>query len=78
LVGQVDVTWPYRVNVLDLEPRGPLPPEIYWRRRGLAVGIAVVVVAIVVAIIVAVLSGSAGANTSNAKKSTQAGGAAGW
>ena len=58
------MTWPYRVNVLDLEPRGPLPPEIYWRRRGLAIGIAVVVVAIVVAIIVAVMSGSAGANTS--------------
>ena len=36
------MTWPYRVNVLDLEPRGPLPPEIYWRRRGLAIGIAVV------------------------------------
>jgi type II secretory pathway pseudopilin PulG len=60
--------------VLDLEPRGPLPPEIYWRRRGLAIGIAVVVVAIVVAIIVAVLSGSAGANTSNsAKKPTAQG-----
>jgi len=68
------VTWAYRVNVLDLEPRGPLPPEIYWRRRGLAIGIAVVVVAIVVAIIVAVLSGSVGANTSAAKKpGTQAG-----
>src|SRR3954454_21445092 len=66
------MTWPYRVNVLDLEPRGPLPPEIHWRRRGLAIGITVVVVAIVVAIIVAVLSGSAGANTSNtAKKPTQ-------
>ena len=59
------MTWAYGVNVLDLEPHGPLPPEIYWRRRGLAVGIAVVVVAIVVAIIVAVLSGSAGANTNN-------------
>jgi hypothetical protein len=59
------VTWAYGVNVLDLEPQGPLPPEIYWRRRGLAVGIAVVVIAIVVAIIVAVLSGSAGANTNN-------------
>jgi hypothetical protein len=59
------VTWAYGVNVLDLEPHGPLPPEIYWRRRGLAVGIAVVVVAIVVAVIVAVLSGSAGANTNN-------------
>jgi hypothetical protein len=62
------VTWPYRVNVLDLEPRGPLPPEIYWRRRGLAIGLAVVVVAVVVAIIVAVLSGSAGANNSNTTK----------
>jgi hypothetical protein len=67
-VGRVGVTWPYRVNVLDLEPRGPLPPEIYWRRRGLAIGIAVVVVAILVAIIVAVLSGSAGANTSGTAK----------
>src|SRR6185437_7897644 len=64
------VTCPYRVNVLelDLEPRGPLAPEIYWRRRGLAIGVAVVVIAIVVAIIVAVMSGSAGANTSNGTK----------
>jgi hypothetical protein len=54
--------------VLDLEPRGPLPPEIYWRRRGLAIGIGVVVVAIVVAIIVAVLSGGSGGNTSNSGK----------
>jgi hypothetical protein len=60
------VTWPYRVNVLDLEPRGPLPPEIYWRRRGLALGIAVVVVGIVVAIVVAVVSSSAGAKTTGA------------
>ncbi|MDT5143233.1 MAG: hypothetical protein QOI79_2596, partial [Mycobacterium sp.] len=60
------MTWAYGVNVLDLEPRGPLPPEIYWRRRGLAIGVAVVVIAIVIAIIVAVLSGSAGANTSAA------------
>jgi hypothetical protein len=68
------VTWAYRVNVLDLdlEPRGPLPPEIYWRRRGLAIGIAVVVVAVVVAIIVAVLSGSSGANTSGTAKKSAA------
>ena len=57
------MTWAYGVNVLDLEPHGPLPPEIYWRRRGLALGIAVVAIGIVVAVIVAVLSGSAGANT---------------
>ena len=59
--------------MLDLEPRGPLPPEIYWRRRGLAIGVAVVVIAIVVAIIVAVLSGERGRQHSNnaAKKPTQ-------
>ncbi|MGH3597180.1 MAG: hypothetical protein ACRDUT_14635 [Mycobacterium sp.] len=51
--------------MLELEPHGPLPPEIYWRRRGLALGIAVVVIGVVVAIVVAVLSGSAGANTAN-------------
>jgi hypothetical protein len=62
------VTCPYRVNVLDLEPRGPLSPEIYWRRRALAIGVGVVLIAIVVAIVVAVMSGSAGANTSNAAK----------
>ncbi len=62
------MTCPYRVNVLDLEPRGPLSPEIYWRRRALAIGVAVVLIAVVVAIVVAVMSGSAGANTSNAAK----------
>jgi hypothetical protein len=62
------VTWAYGVNVLDLEPHGPLPPEIYWRRRGLALGIAVVVIGIVVATIVALMGGSAGANTTNAAK----------
>jgi hypothetical protein len=62
------VTWAYREFVLDLEPRGPLPPQIYWRRRGLALGIAVVVIGIVVAVIVTVMTGSAGANTKNADK----------
>ncbi|MFV0494848.1 hypothetical protein [Mycobacterium sp.] len=47
--------------MLDLEPRGPLPTEIYWRRRGLAVGIAVVVIGIAVATIIAFVSSSAGA-----------------
>ncbi len=65
------MTWAYGVNVLDLEPHGPLPPEIYWRRRGLALGIAVVAIGIVVAVIVAVMSGSAGANTAG-KPSGQA------
>ncbi len=67
-LARVGVTWAYGVNVLDLEPHGPLPPEIYWRRRGLALGIAVVVIGIVVAAIVAVLSSNAGANTAAAGK----------
>ncbi|QCB49121.1 hypothetical protein E5720_12480 [Rhodococcus sp. PAMC28707] len=31
-----------------LEPSGPLPPEIYWRRRALAIGAAVVVLGLIV------------------------------
>lgn len=64
------MTWAYGVNVLDLEPHGPLPPEIYWRRRGLALGIAVVVIGIVVATIVAIMSSSAGAKTSDKPAAT--------
>jgi hypothetical protein len=62
------VTWAYGVNVLDLEPHGPLPPEIYWRRRGLALGIAVVVIGIIVAGVVAIVGRSDGANTTRADK----------
>jgi hypothetical protein len=46
--------------VLDLEPKGPLPTQIYWRRRALAIGIGVVVVAIVAAIAILVVSNSTG------------------
>jgi hypothetical protein len=66
------VTWAYGVNVLDLEPRGPLPTEIYWRRRGLAIGIAVVVIGIAVAIVIAFVSHSAGAKPANAGKPSPA------
>jgi hypothetical protein len=52
------VTCPYRGLVLDLEPHGPLPSQIYWRRRALAIGIGVVVVAIVAAIAILVVSNS--------------------
>ncbi|SON60213.1 hypothetical protein MSIMFI_01707 [Mycobacterium simulans] len=62
------MTWAYGVNVLDLEPRGPLPTEIYWRRRGLALGIAVVVIGIAVATVIAFVSSSAGAKPANAEK----------
>jgi len=52
------VTWPYRETVLDLEPHGPLPSQIYWRRRGLALGIAVLVIGIIAAVAFTVFGGS--------------------
>ncbi|MCV7124359.1 hypothetical protein [Mycobacterium lacus] len=54
--------------MLDLEPRGPLPTEIYWRRRGLALGIAVVVIGIAVATVVAFVNSSAKAKPASAEK----------
>ncbi|MGU3432866.1 hypothetical protein ACNHUS_07585 [Actinomycetes bacterium M1A6_2h] len=39
-----------------LEPNGPLPPEIYWRRRALAIGVAVVALVLVVWLIVSLTS----------------------
>ncbi|WP_142280548.1 hypothetical protein [Mycobacterium saskatchewanense] len=63
--------------MLDLEPRGPLPTEIYWRRRGLALGIAVVVVGIVVAVVVAFLSHNAGTKPASVDKPNTAQGKAG-
>jgi hypothetical protein len=62
------VTWDYREFVLDLEPHGPLPTQIYWRRRGLALAIGVVVIAIIAAVVFTVLSGNAGADNKNASK----------
>ncbi|GAA3950721.1 hypothetical protein [Gordonia caeni] len=35
-----------------IEPQGPLPTEVYWKRRLLAVGAAVVAVALVIALII--------------------------
>lgn len=56
--------------VLDLEPQGPLPPEIYRRRRALAIGIAVVVVGVVAAIVAVIMTSSSGAETKNADEPT--------
>lgn len=56
------------MTVLDLEPRGPLPTEIYWRRRGLALGIAVVVIGIAVAVVIAFMGNSAGAKPASVNK----------
>ncbi|WP_156745529.1 hypothetical protein [Mycobacterium sp. 1165178.9] len=58
--------------MLDLEPRGPLPTEIYWRRRGLAIGIAVVVIGIVAAVVIAFMGHNAGAKPASADKATAA------
>jgi hypothetical protein len=64
------VTWPYGVVVLDLEPHGPLPTQIYWRRRALAIGIVVLTLAIVAAIVVLVISNSTGATKPEVKPAT--------
>ncbi|ABM16115.1 MULTISPECIES: hypothetical protein [Mycolicibacterium] len=44
--------------MLDLEPHGPLPRQIYWRRRALALGIAALVIGIVVAVVAVVVMNS--------------------
>lgn len=49
-----------------LEPNGPLPPEIYWRRRALAVGVVVVVIALLVWIITAVAGDDSSESTAAA------------
>lgn len=62
------MTWTYGGIVLDLEPRGPLPTEIYWRRRGLALGIAVIVIGIAVATLIAFMGNNAGAKPASVSK----------
>ncbi len=58
--------------VLDLEPHGPLPSQIYWRRRALAIGIAVVVVGIVAAIVAVIMTSSSGAESKPSDETTAA------
>lgn len=41
------MTWLYGEIVLDLEPHGPLPSQIYWRRRGLALGIVLLTIGLI-------------------------------
>ncbi|WP_328361710.1 hypothetical protein OG976_10840 [Mycobacterium sp. NBC_00419] len=50
--------------MLDLEPRGPLPSQIYWRRRGLAIGIGALVLAIVIGVAFAVFGGGSDSKSS--------------
>lgn len=54
-----------------LEPNGPLPPEIYWRRRALAIGVIVVALAIVIWLVTMVArGGDSSGNTAAATTTT--------
>ncbi len=54
--------------MLDLEPQGPLPTQIYWRRRALALGIAVVVIGIIAAVVAVVVMNSTGSEQPTANE----------
>ncbi|WP_433758392.1 hypothetical protein [Nocardia sp. CA-135398] len=49
-----------------LEPNGPLPPEIYWRRRALAVAVLVVALALVIWLVLTVTRGGDSPGTTKA------------
>nr|WP_206037772.1 hypothetical protein [Rhodococcus sp. HNM0569] len=52
-----------------MEPQGPLPPEIYWRRRALAIGVIVVVLILLVWLVSSIRGGSADPETAAAESS---------
>ncbi|MFD4442360.1 hypothetical protein ACFWPK_21575 [Nocardia sp. NPDC058519] len=53
-----------------LEPNGPLSPEIYWRRRALAIGVIIVALAIVIWLVTMVARGGDSGGADNAAAST--------
>ncbi|MBW0274225.1 hypothetical protein ATM97_13380 [Nocardia sp. MH4] len=53
-----------------LEPNGPLPPEIYWRRRALAIGVIIVALAIVIWLVTMVARGGGSSGDTAAATST--------
>lgn len=57
--------------MLDLEPHGPLPPQVYWRRRGLALGIALLAIALVAGVAFALFGGSNSSNDTAKTATTQ-------
>lgn len=65
------MTWAYRGNVLEIEPHGPLPPQVYWRRRGLALGIAFLAIALVAGVAFAIFGGSKSAKETAKSETTQ-------
>ena len=64
------MTCPYREVVLDLEPHGPLPTQIYWRRRALALGLAVLAIGVIAAVVVMVVMNSTSSPTKSGEKPT--------
>ncbi|MGW0159829.1 hypothetical protein ACWDUN_10950 [Mycobacterium sp. NPDC003323] len=58
--------------MLDTEPHRPLPPEIYRRRRALAIGVAVVVIVLVAGIVAIVVSMTGGSEPTAAEQSAEA------
>ena len=67
------MTWPYRRFVLETEPHSPLPPEIYRRRRFLALGVGALVLVIVIAVVVVVFTNSTSGNSTDTKPASTAG-----
>ncbi|BBX00214.1 hypothetical protein MMOR_11500 [Mycolicibacterium moriokaense] len=54
--------------MLDLEPQGPLPTQIYWRRRALALGIAVVVIGLIATLVVVIVQSTTGTENTAAEQ----------
>jgi hypothetical protein len=54
--------------VLDLEPQGPLPTQIYWRRRALALGVAVLVIGVIAALAVVIVKTTTGTENTSAEQ----------
>ncbi|MEV3902988.1 MULTISPECIES: hypothetical protein [unclassified Mycobacterium] len=58
--------------MLDVEPQGPLPPEIYRRRRALALGVGVLVVGIIAALVIIIVTSGSGGDTADQQTPTTA------
>ncbi|ORB64505.1 hypothetical protein BST47_14310, partial [Mycolicibacterium tusciae] len=54
--------------MLDLEPQGPLPQQIYWRRRALALGVAAIVIGVIAALSVVIIKSTGGTENTAAEQ----------